>query len=152
VLEPNRDEAVVFEDYFTAGLRMPPNLALVEIIMKFKIQRHQLTPNVVVQLSKFLWAVASCGGKPTMEVFVKHYELHYQQKKIKIGDEVLSTQLGCITFHLNHYGDRAKLTATIKKQVVCRLEMKVWFYCNVPVHQSSVGGKAFTFCPQLPRG
>jgi hypothetical protein len=23
-----------------------------------------------------------CGGEPTMEVFTKHYELHYQQKKV----------------------------------------------------------------------
>jgi hypothetical protein len=46
--------------------------------MKFKIQLHQLTPNAVIQLSKFCWVVASYSGKPIAEVFVKHYELDYQ--------------------------------------------------------------------------
>jgi hypothetical protein len=35
VLELANDEAVVFEEIFTAGLRMPPHLALTEILIKF---------------------------------------------------------------------------------------------------------------------
>jgi hypothetical protein len=78
VSEPDQNEAVVFEDYFTVGLCMRSHPALVKIIMKFKIQLHQLTPNAVIQLSKFCWVVASYSGKPIAEVFVKHYELDYQ--------------------------------------------------------------------------
>jgi hypothetical protein len=52
VPEPLRDEAIVFEDYCVARLRIPTHRALAEIMMKFRIQLHQLTPNVVVQLSK----------------------------------------------------------------------------------------------------
>jgi hypothetical protein len=78
VPNPQRDEAIVFEEYFVYGLLMPPHWALVEIMMKFRIQLHQLTPNIVVQFSKKFWVVASCGGEPTAEVFAKHYKLHYQ--------------------------------------------------------------------------
>jgi hypothetical protein len=42
-------------------------------------------PNAIVQISKFVWVVSSCRGRPTAYVFTMHYELHYQQKKIKLG-------------------------------------------------------------------
>jgi hypothetical protein len=35
VTEPHVNEAVVFKDFFTVGLRMPPNLVLVDILHKF---------------------------------------------------------------------------------------------------------------------
>jgi hypothetical protein len=53
VPEPNGDEAVVFEEFFTAGLRMPPHLVLADILLKFQVQIHQPTPNAIVQLSKY---------------------------------------------------------------------------------------------------
>jgi hypothetical protein len=34
-------------------------------MQKFQIELHQLTPNTIVQLSKFVWVVSSCGG-PTL--------------------------------------------------------------------------------------
>jgi hypothetical protein len=48
VPEPNSDEAVVFEEFFTAGLRMPPHHVLTEILLKFQVQLHQLTPNAII--------------------------------------------------------------------------------------------------------
>jgi hypothetical protein len=88
-LEPNADEAVVFEEFFTGGLRMPPHPVLANILLKFQVQIHQLTPNVIVQLSKYIWAVTSFGGAPSAEGFAKSYELHYQLRKIDVdGVEV----------------------------------------------------------------
>jgi hypothetical protein len=40
VLEPQSNEAVVFEEFFTARLRMPPHLALSDILLKFQMQLH----------------------------------------------------------------------------------------------------------------
>jgi hypothetical protein len=77
VPNPRADETVVFEDFFAAGLRMPLHLVLVDILSKFWIQLHQLTPNVIVQIGKFIWVVTSCRGHPTADVFTHHYELHY---------------------------------------------------------------------------
>jgi hypothetical protein len=35
------DEAIVFDVFFAAGLRMPPHLALTDILVKYQVQLHQ---------------------------------------------------------------------------------------------------------------
>jgi hypothetical protein len=77
VLDPQTNEAVVFKDFFTAGLCMPQHPVLVDILCKFHIQLHQLTPNAIIQISKLIWVVTSCGGHPNADVFAHRYELHY---------------------------------------------------------------------------
>jgi hypothetical protein len=78
ILKPNADEAMVFEEFFVAGLRMLPHPVLSNILLKFQVQIHQLTPNDILQLSKYIWAVASFEGIMLAEGFAKRYELHYQ--------------------------------------------------------------------------
>jgi hypothetical protein len=51
VPEATDDEAIVFEEFFITGLRMPPHPALKEILLKYRVQLH--TPNAFVQFSKF---------------------------------------------------------------------------------------------------
>jgi hypothetical protein len=65
--------AVVFKEFFTAWLWMPPHPALIEIL----VQLHQLTPNDIAQLSKYFWAVLSFSREPSSDSFAKCYELHY---------------------------------------------------------------------------
>jgi hypothetical protein len=145
VSEPRIDEVVVFEDFFVAGLLMPLHLALVGILLKFQVQQHQLTSNMIVKLSKFFWDVMSCGGRPIVEVFVKHYELQYQQKKVKKSDdETLIAQFGCIMFDPNWYGDRAKLTPVMKNKWSSGW-VKDWFYYRVPIHLSEAVCKGIHF-------
>jgi hypothetical protein len=78
VPEPRDDVDVIFEDLFNMGLHMSPHQVLTDNLQKFHVQLHQLTPNAIVQISKFIWAVSSCEGHPTTEVFTKYYELYYQ--------------------------------------------------------------------------
>jgi hypothetical protein len=47
MMEPDRDEAVVYEGFFVAGLRMPPHPALADILLKLQVQLHQLMPNAI---------------------------------------------------------------------------------------------------------
>jgi hypothetical protein len=47
VTAPNPNEAVVFEEFFAAGLQMPPHPAFTEILLEFWVQLHQLTPNAI---------------------------------------------------------------------------------------------------------
>jgi hypothetical protein len=61
---------------------------------KFNVQIHQLTPNAIVALSKYVWATTSYGGQPLVEVFAKYYCLHWQKRMI--GDEVAQ----CSHFYL----------------------------------------------------
>jgi hypothetical protein len=69
-------EIVVFEAFFTSGLRLPAHRFVAEVLLRFEVQIHQLTPNVVVALAKYVWAVTSYGGQPSVEVFTKNYCLH----------------------------------------------------------------------------
>jgi hypothetical protein len=48
----------------------------------------------VVALAKYVWAVASYEGQPSVEVFAKNYCLHWQKRKI--GDKI--AQFGLCTF------------------------------------------------------
>jgi hypothetical protein len=76
VLEPE-GELVVFEAFFAADLRLPTHQFVVEVLRRFEVQVHQLTPNAVVAPAKYVWAVASYGGQPFVEVFTKSYCLHW---------------------------------------------------------------------------
>jgi hypothetical protein len=98
--EPHVDEAVLFEEFFTASLRMPPHPVLAAILLKYQIQIHQLTPNAIVQLSKYIWVVTSFGGIPSTEGFTMRYELHYQSMKMDVDGAEVQGQYGCINFHV----------------------------------------------------
>ena len=50
-------ELVVFEAFFIAGLRLSAHRSVAEVLQRFEVQVHQLTPNAVVALAKYIWAV-----------------------------------------------------------------------------------------------
>jgi hypothetical protein len=87
-------ELVVFKAFFAAGLRLPAHRFVGEVLRRFNVQVHQLTPNVVVALSKYVWATTSYDGQPSVEVFVKYYCLHWQKRRI--GNKI--AQFGSCTF------------------------------------------------------
>jgi hypothetical protein len=132
VLELNDDEPVVFEEFFAAGLRMPPHPALIEILLKYRVQLHQLTLNAITQLSKHFWAMLSFGVEPSSDDLAKCFELHYQLKKVIVDGFEKFQQFGVIIFHAR-WGSEAGLTPTIKNKWSTGW-MRVWFYCKVPLH------------------
>jgi hypothetical protein len=87
-------ELVVFEAFFAAGLRLPAHRFVGEVLRRFNVQVHQLTPNVVVALSKYVLATTSYDGQPSVEVFAKYYCLHWQKRMI--GNKI--AQYGSCTF------------------------------------------------------
>jgi hypothetical protein len=52
-LKPGKDE-VVFKSFFKAGLRFPLNKMIADVLKKFGIYFHQLTPNAIVRLSVYI--------------------------------------------------------------------------------------------------
>jgi dimeric dUTPase (all-alpha-NTP-PPase superfamily) len=86
VLEPGNDEDMVYEDFLVAGLWMPLHLAMANILLHFQALLHQLTPNAITQFLKYFWAVGSFGGVPSMNSFVRLYELHYQPKTVETSE------------------------------------------------------------------
>jgi hypothetical protein len=55
--EPKEDEVVVFKSFFRARLRFPLYEMVEEVLKKFEICLHQLTPNAIVRLSFYIWAL-----------------------------------------------------------------------------------------------
>jgi hypothetical protein len=77
---PKDDEVIVFKSFFRAGLRFPLNEMIGEVLKNFEIYLHQLTPNAIVRLSIYIWALQSQGMDPDAEAFCRLHELHYQTK------------------------------------------------------------------------
>jgi hypothetical protein len=80
-----KDEIVIFKSFLKAGLRFPLNKMIADVLKKFGIHFHQLTPNTIVRLSVYIWALRSQGVEPFAEGFCRVHELHYQTKARKDG-------------------------------------------------------------------
>jgi hypothetical protein len=90
-----KDEIVVFKSFFKAGLRFPLNKMIADVLKKFGIYFHQLTPNAIVRLSVYIWALRSQGVEPFVEGFCRVHELYYQTKARRDG---LHDNFGCYNF------------------------------------------------------
>jgi hypothetical protein len=93
--KPKDDEVVVFKSFFRAGLRFPLNKMIGEVLDSFEIFLHQLTPNAIVRLNIFIWALRSQGVDPNAEAFCRVHELHYQTTAREDG---LHENFGCYNF------------------------------------------------------
>jgi hypothetical protein len=93
--KPGKNEVVVFKSLFKAGLRFPLNKMIADVLKKFGIYLHQLTPNAIVRLNVYIWALQSQGVEPFAEGFCRVHELHYQTKARGDG---LHENFGCYNF------------------------------------------------------
>jgi hypothetical protein len=80
ILEPKDDTVIVFKSFFRAGLRFPLYEMIGEVLKKFEIYLHQLTPNAIVRFSVYIWALRSYGMSANADGFCRVHELHYQTK------------------------------------------------------------------------
>jgi hypothetical protein len=92
---PKDDEVVVFKSFSRARLRFPLNEMIGEVLDNFEIYLHQLTPNAIVRLGIFIWALRSQGMDPNAEAFYRVHELHYQTKA---REDVLHENFSCYNF------------------------------------------------------
>jgi hypothetical protein len=93
--EPKDDKVVVFKSFFKAGLRFPLHEMIGEVLNNYEIYLHQLTPNAIVRLRIFIWALQRQGMDPNVEAFCRVHELHYQTKAREDG---LHENFGCYNF------------------------------------------------------
>jgi hypothetical protein len=89
------DDVVVFKSFFRARLRFPLYDIIGEVLKHFEIYLHQLTPNAIVRLSVYIWALRSQGMSHNDEAFCRVHELHYQTKA-RADD--LHENFGCYNF------------------------------------------------------
>lgn len=50
---------------------------VIEVLKKYEVSMHQLTPNAIVKLSVFIWEVHNQGVYTDVEAFCRIHELHY---------------------------------------------------------------------------
>jgi hypothetical protein len=53
------DKVVVYMSFMKAGLRFPLSKFLVEVLKTFEIYLHQITPEAIIRMGIFIWAVRS---------------------------------------------------------------------------------------------
>jgi hypothetical protein len=52
--KPEKDEIVIFKSFLKVGLRFPLNRMISDVMQRFGIYFHQLTPNAIVRLSVYI--------------------------------------------------------------------------------------------------
>jgi hypothetical protein len=120
-LEEN--EVVIYRSFFKAGLRFPLSKFVVEVLKTYQIFLHQITPEAIIRMGIFVWAVRSQGLEPSAKCFCNMHELLYGTKAI--GKEQYHNNFGC-------YGFIARPNAshpvpTFQKRWP-RAWMEEWFY------------------------
>jgi hypothetical protein len=93
---PEEDEVVVYRSFMKAGLRFPLSKFLVEVLKTFEIFLHQITPEAIIMMGIFVWAVRSQGLEPSAKWFCNMHELLYETKAT--GKEQYHNNFGCYGF------------------------------------------------------
>jgi hypothetical protein len=123
--KPGKDEVVVFKSFFRDGLRFLLNKMIADVLKKFGIYLHQLTPNAIVRLRVYIWALRSQGVEPFAEGFCRVHELHYQTKARGDG---LHENFGCYNFA---YRKSAKFPVISYRSKWPTGWKSEWFYVKV---------------------
>jgi hypothetical protein len=79
-----------------AGLRFPLHKMLVEVLKRSEIYLHQLTPEALIKIRVFIWAMRSQGLEPDADCFYNIHELSYETKAM--GNEQYHNNFGCSSF------------------------------------------------------
>jgi hypothetical protein len=66
---PKADEVVVFKSFMKARLRFPLHKMLIEVLKTFDIYLHQLTPEALIKVGVFIWAMRSQGLESNARCF-----------------------------------------------------------------------------------
>jgi hypothetical protein len=133
--KPRKNESVVFRDFFIVGLRLPVSKKFADILAAFNVQIHQLTPNSVPQVLKFLWACRTFAGDNDVDTFVRHFEIQWARKLITFHDEEKEAQYGCCTFQTRRLGKNqapVELAPAYKNKWANRWT-SYWFYAPIAV-------------------
>jgi hypothetical protein len=93
---PEENEVVIYRSFFKAGLRFPLSRFVVEVLKTYQIFLHQLTPEAILRMGVFVWAVRSQGIEPSAKCFCSMHELLYETKAM--GKEQYHNNFSCYGF------------------------------------------------------
>jgi hypothetical protein len=120
---PEENEVVIFRSFFKARLRFPLSRFVVEVLKTYQIFLHQLTPEAILRMGVFVWAVRSQGIEPSAKCFCSMHELLYEMKAM--GKEQYHNNFGCYGFIARP--SASHLVPTFRKRWP-RNWMEEWFY------------------------
>jgi hypothetical protein len=119
---PEENEVVVYRSFMKAGLRFPLSKFLVEVLKTFEIFLHQITPEAIIRMGFFVWAVRSQGLESSAKCFCNMHELLYETKAT--GKEQYHN-FGCYGFV--PHSEASYPVLTFQKRWP-RAWMEEWFY------------------------
>jgi hypothetical protein len=93
---PKENEVVIYRSFLKAGLRFPLSKFVVGVLKIFQIYLHQITPEAIIRMGIFVWAVRSQGLEPSAKCFCSMHELLYEMKAN--GKEQYHNNFGCYGF------------------------------------------------------
>jgi hypothetical protein len=93
---PEENEVAIYQSFFKAGLRFPLSRFVVEVLKIYEIFLHQITPEEIIRMGIFVWAVRSQGLEPSAKCFCSMHELLYETKPW--GKEQYHNNFGCYSF------------------------------------------------------
>ena len=77
---PEENEVVIYRSFLKADLRFPLSKFVVEVLKILQILLHQITPEAIIRMGVFVWAVRSQGLEPSAKCFCNMHELLYETK------------------------------------------------------------------------
>jgi hypothetical protein len=93
---PKENKVVIYQSLLKACLRFPLSKFMVEVLKIFQIFLHQITPEAIIRMGIFVWAIRSQGLEPSAKCFCNMHELLYETKAI--GKEQYHNNFGCYGF------------------------------------------------------
>jgi hypothetical protein len=93
---PEKNKVVIYRSFLKAGLRFPLSKFVVEVLKIYQIFLHQITPEAIIRMWIFVWAVRSQGLEPSAKCFCSMHELLYETKAA--GKEQYHNNFGCYGF------------------------------------------------------
>jgi hypothetical protein len=87
-----------FRDQFIAGLRIPYEDFIEEILKAYNIEMHHLTPNGIAKIALFIWAVKSQKTNLDIGAFCNLHEMHTQFRNKMVDGKTIIKYFGCCSF------------------------------------------------------
>jgi hypothetical protein len=120
---PEENEVVIYRSFLKAGLWFPLNKFVVEVFKIFQIFLHQITPEAIIRMGIFAWAIRSKGLEPSAKCFCSMHELLYETKAI--GKEQYHNNFDCYGFIAR---SNASYPVPTYQKRWPRAWMEEWFY------------------------
>jgi hypothetical protein len=93
---PEENKVVIYRSFLKAGLRFPLSKFVVEVLKIYQIFLLQMTPEAIIRMGIFVWAVRSQGLEPSAKCFCSMHELLYESKAT--GKEQYHNNFSCYGF------------------------------------------------------